>query len=107
MNRITKHIKIRSRISGTGVRPRLSVYRSLNNIHAQLVDDVKSVTLASATSLKDKGSLTEKGVLVGKTIADKAKELKIKEVVFDRGGFKYHGAVKAVCETVRKEGIKV
>jgi len=107
MNRIKKHNKIRQSISGTAERPRLAVYRSLNHLHAQVIDDTKSITLASATSLKEKGSLMVKAVFIGKTIADKSKELGIKELVFDRSGFRYHGAIKEVCEQVRKEGIKI
>lgn len=107
MSRTSIHIKLRKTISGTSSRPRLAVFRSLNNIFAQLIDDQNSRTLGSASSLKQSGSLMAKAELVGQSIAAKAKELKITAVVFDRGGFRYHGAVKAVAETARKEGLKL
>ena len=107
MSRERIHRKIRKTVIGTAKRPRLAVYRSLNNISVQLIDDSVSKTLASASSLKLSGSLTAKAEIVAKEIAKKAKENKISNVVFDRGGFAYLGAVKVLCETVRKEGIKV
>jgi len=79
----------------------------LNQIYAQLIDDEAKATLAAASSLKEKGSLVTKAGIVGKNIATKAKELGCKNLVFDRGGFGYKGAVKALCETVRQEGITI
>lgn len=108
MNRRQKiHRVIRHKISGTAERPRLSVYRSLNNVFAQLVDDQNGVTLVAASSLKEKGSLTAKAKTVGEEIAKQAKTKKIASAVFDRGGFSYAGAVKELCETARSNGLKI
>jgi large subunit ribosomal protein L18 len=107
INRHKLHTKIRYRVSGTASRPRLAVYRSLNNIFAQLIDDERGVTLASASSLKEKGSLTAKAKIVGMAIAKAAKDKNINQAVYDRGGFAYKGAVKTLCETVREEGLKI
>ncbi len=102
---------IRNKISGETNRPRLSVFRSNTEIYAQLIDDLKGQTLASA-STKDKtiagqkGNKTEKSKLVGEAIARKATELGLKEVVFDRGGYLYHGRVKAVADGAREAGLK-
>ena len=104
-NRTTLHQKLRHTIHGTAERPRLAVYRSLNNIFAQLIDDATGQTIAATSSLKLTGSLTNKAEQVGKEIATKAKELKITSTVFDRGGFQYHGAVKQVAESARQEGL--
>lgn len=107
MSRETIHRKLRKTVSGTASRPRLAVYRSLNNLSAQLIDDTAGRTIASANSLKIDGSLSVKAKTVAKVIAKKAKDLKIKRVVYDRGGFAYLGAVKLLCETARKEGLKI
>lgn len=113
--KIRKHIRVRKKISGTTERPRLCVYRSLNNIYAQIIDDTKGVTLVEASSLaKDlveelksaKGKVS-KSKLVGKLVAKKAQENGIKAVVFDRGGLQYHGRIKAVAEGAREGGLKV
>ncbi len=102
---------IRKKISGVSAKPRLSVFRSNSEIYVQLIDDVNGQTLASASS-KDKsiaaqkGTKTEKGKLVGAAIATKASELGLKEVVFDRGGYLYHGRVKAVADGAREGGLK-
>lgn len=108
-----RQIKVRSRISGTASRPRLVVFKSLVNMTAQLVDDENSKILASVHSKKVKqGDAGErkgkvaKSYLVGKKLSDKAKELKIEEIVFDRAGFKYHGRVAAVAEGARDGGLK-
>ncbi len=101
------HAKIRSRISGSAIRPRMAVYRSLQNLYAQLIDDETGKTLASVSSLKAKGSLNEKAAQVGKEIATKAKELKIASVVYDRGGFAFRGAVKTLCESAKKQGLNI
>jgi large subunit ribosomal protein L18 len=106
-NRHKIHTKIRYTIKGTAERPRLAVYRSLNNITAQLIDDTAGKTLAGTSSLKEKGSLTKKAEVVGAKIAELAKELKIKKAVFDRGGFVYTGSVKIVCETARNKGLEI
>ena len=102
---------IRKKIAGTAAKPRLSVFRSNSEIYAQIIDDVNGVTLASASS-KDKSiatqkiSKSEKGKQVGSAIAAKATELGVKEVVFDRGGYLYHGRVKAVADGAREGGLK-
>ena len=104
--------RIRKRIGeGTAQKPRLSVFRSNNEIYVQLIDDIKGVTLAAASS-KDKdiaaqkGTKTEKSKLVGTVIARKATELGLKDVTFDRGGYLYHGRVKAVADGAREGGLK-
>ena len=86
--------------------PRLCVYRSNNNISAQLIDDEKGITLASASSLKMKGNNTEVATKVGEEIAKQAKKLKIKKVVFDRGGYLYHGRVAALADAARANGLE-
>ena len=102
---------IRKKISGTAAIPRLSVFRSNSEIYAQLIDDINGSTLAAASS-KDKSIVAQKGTksaigkLVGSAIAAKATELGLKEVVFDRGGYLYHGRVKAVAEGAREGGLK-
>jgi large subunit ribosomal protein L18 len=102
---------IRAKISGTTQKPRLSVFRSNSDIYAQLIDDSKGQTIASASS-KDKDILaqkvnkTEKGKLVGAAIARKANELGLKDVIFDRGGYLYHGRVKAVADGAREGGLQ-
>jgi large subunit ribosomal protein L18 len=102
---------IRQRMSGTATRPRLSVFRSNTDIYAQLIDDTKGATLASA-STKDKdikaqkGTKSEKSKLVGAAVARKAVDLGVKEVVFDRSGYLYHGRVKSVADGAREGGLK-
>ncbi len=100
--------KIRKRISGTQDRPRLTVFRSLSHVYAQLVDDTKGKVLLgnSDIKIKVKGNKTEKAKNVGLEIAKLAKEKKIETVVFDRNGYKYHGRVKAVAEGAREGGLK-
>ncbi|MFA3782847.1 50S ribosomal protein L18 [Melioribacteraceae bacterium 4301-Me] len=109
-----KKIRVRKKVFGTAERPRLSVFRSLNNIYAQLIDDTKGITLAAASSLSKeisgeiktiKGKV-QKGKLVGKLLAQKAAEKGIKTVVFDRSGYAYHGRVKAVAEGAREGGLQ-
>lgn len=102
---------IRKKINGTAAKPRLSVFRSNSEIYAQLIDDVSGQTLAAASSkeksiVAQKGTKSEKGKLVGSAIAAKASELGLKEVVFDRGGYLYHGRVKAVADGAREGGLK-
>lgn len=104
--------RIRKKISGTTERPRLSVFRSNTQIYAQFVDDTKGVTLASASSLakevaeKTKITKTEQARLVGQLAAKLAIEKGISEVVFDRGGYLYHGRIKALAEAAREAGLK-
>ena len=102
--------RIRKKISGIAAKPRLSVFRSNTDIYAQLIDDNNGVTLAAASSKQkdiqaQKAPKTEKSKLVGAAIATKAKELGITTVVFDRGGYIYHGRVKAVAEGAREGGL--
>ncbi len=103
--------RIRAKISGTAQNPRLSVFRSNTAIYAQLIDDTKGLTLASANSRQkdiapQKGTKLEQSVLVGKALAAQAKNLGIEKCVFDRGGYLYHGRVKAVAEGAREGGLK-
>ena len=93
-----RHKKIRSRISGTGTRPRLSIFKSNTGIYAQLIDDTKGVTLGAARG--------KNSVEVGKSIANQALEKKIKSVVFDRGGYNYTGKIKTLADSARKAGLK-
>ena len=101
------HKKIRSRVSGTGERPRLCVFRSNRYMYAQLIDDVRGVTLCSASdiSLNDKITKVERAKTVGKKLAEEAKKNKITTVVFDRGGFSYRGRVAALAEGAREAGL--
>jgi len=102
-----RHKRIRSKVTGTAARPRLCVYRSLNNIYAQLIDDQNNVVLVSANDLKTKTNpKTESAKNVGKLLAEAAKSKKIAEVVFDRNGYKFHGRVKALAESARENGLK-
>ncbi len=108
--RIKRHERVRKNISGTAQRPRLNVYRSLNHIYAQVIDDTKGVTLAAASSM-DKdfegyGGNVEAAKQVGKKIAEKAIAAGIKQVVFDRGGYVYHGRVAALAEGAREGGLE-
>jgi large subunit ribosomal protein L18 len=100
--------RIRSRVTGTAQKPRLSVFRSNKFIYAQLIDDVAGTTLVSTSSraLTDKSAKSDSSVLVGKEIAEKAIASGIVEVVFDRGGYLYHGRVKALAEGAREAGLK-
>ena len=106
MDRIQNHRKIRQKLSGTAERPRLAVYRSLNNLYAQLIDDVAGKTLAASSSLKMTGSLGSKAKSVGQEIAKKGAELKIATVVFDRAGFLYDGNIKLLADSAREGGLK-
>ena len=108
--RIKRHKRVRGKISGTAERPRLNVFRSNTNIYAQLIDDVKGVTLAAASSLDKEisgnGGNKEAAKEVGKLLAKKATDKGIAEVVFDRGGYVYHGRVKELAEGAREGGLK-
>ena len=104
-----RHRRVRNNISGTAERPRLNVFRSNKNIYAQIIDDVAGVTLASASTLDkevSKGTKTEQAVVVGKLVAERAVAKGISEVVFDRGGYLYHGRVKALADSARENGLK-
>lgn len=105
-----RHLRVRNHIAGTAERPRLNVFRSLKNIYAQIIDDEKGVTLVSASS-KDKGfsqygGNVEAAKAIGAAVAKKALEKGITEVVFDRGGYIYHGRVAALAEAAREAGLK-
>jgi large subunit ribosomal protein L18 len=108
-----KHLRVRKKISGTSTRPRLCVFRSLSHIYAQVIDDTNSVTIASASTMdkeiKDKVSGTgnvEAATEVGKLVAQRALAKGIETVVFDRGGYIYHGRVSALAEAAREAGLK-
>ncbi len=103
-----KHRRIRAKISGDSQRPRLHVFRSLKHIYVQLIDDTKGKTLLAGSDheISGKKNKTEVAFMLGEKIAEKAKEKKIKEVVFDRGGNIYHGRIKAVADGARKGGLK-
>ncbi|MEP6693190.1 MAG: 50S ribosomal protein L18 [Chloroflexota bacterium] len=108
--RSRRHVRVREKIRGSAARPRLAVFRSLTHIYAQLVDDDAGKTLAAASSLdtKDaKGKRTELAKSVGTMLGDRAKAKGVTEAVFDRGGYRYHGRVKALAEGVRAAGVKV
>jgi large subunit ribosomal protein L18 len=103
------HSRIRVKLSGTGERPRLNVYRSLNHIYAQVIDDQKGETIVSASSLALKmktGGNVASAKEIGKAIAERAVEKGIKKVVFDRGGFLYHGRIKALADAAREAGLE-
>ncbi len=104
------HYRIRKRVAGVAIKPRLSVYRSNNDIYVQLIDDDNGHTLAAASSrdkdiVAQKGTKTEKSRMVGAAIARKASEIGIEKVVFDRGGFLYHGRIKALADGAREAGL--
>jgi large subunit ribosomal protein L18 len=104
------HTRIRRKVRGTTERPRLAVFRSLCHIYAQVIDDSKGVTIASASSAEKSVSIDGGNVAgataIGKTVADRAKEKGIKQVVFDRGGYLYHGRIKALAEAAREAGLE-
>jgi large subunit ribosomal protein L18 len=105
-----RHARIRLHTAGTAERPRLAVFRSLNHIYAQVIDDSAGRTLASASTLEPplKGSgktKTEEAAVVGKLVAERARAAGIDKVVFDRSGFKYHGRVKSLAESAREAGL--
>jgi len=101
------HQRIRRKLAGTGERPRLNVYRSLNHIYAQVIDDVKGETLVSASTIKMKtGGNVAAAKEIGKAVAEKAVEKGIKKVVFDRGGYLYHGRIKALADAAREAGLE-
>ena len=105
-----RHLRVRSKISGTPERPRLCVFRSAKNIYAQIIDDVNGKTLVSASTLEKDftgyGGNVEAAKKIGALVAERAKKKKIETVVFDRGGFIYHGRVQALAEGAREGGLK-
>ena len=108
-----RQARVRKRLTGTSERPRLNIFRSLSHIYAQVIDDTSGVTLVAASSLEEKKSkeLQNKtkiaqAAVVGKLVAERAQEAGITEVVFDRGGYQYHGRVKALAEASREAGLK-
>lgn len=111
--RLRRHLRVRKKISGTAARPRLSVFRSAKHIYAQLIDDEKGVTLASASTLdkelRDKisnGGNVEAARQVGELIAQRAKAQGVDKVVFDRGGYLYHGRIQALADAAREGGLE-
>ena len=108
--RLHRHKRVRSKVAGTPERPRLNVFRSETNIYAQIIDDTKGVTLVSASSLEKgfegPGSNMEAAKKVGRAVAERAKAKGIDTVVFDRGGYLYHGRVQALAEGAREGGLK-
>ena len=113
IKRIIRHKRLRKKLHGTDAKPRLSVYRSLGNIYAQVINDQSGHTIVSASSLEEvihKHSLTTEGKIktaeeVGRVVAQRAIKSGVGEVVFDRGGYKFHGRVKAVADAAKKEGL--
>ncbi|MCI9183234.1 MAG: 50S ribosomal protein L18 [Acholeplasmatales bacterium] len=111
VNRQKRHLRLRQTLSGTATKPRLNVFRSNKQIYAQIIDDTKGITLCSASSRDTEagvknGSNVEAASKVGALIAKRALDLKIEAVVFDRGGYLYHGRVKALAEAARAAGLK-
>src|SRR4029077_16470847 len=108
VNRSKRHKRVRVRVAGTSQKPRLAVFRSLNHLYAQLIDDAESRTLAAASTLelKAKGNGVAQAAEVGKAIAGKAKAAGVNAVVFDRGGFLYHGRIKALADAAREAGLE-
>ena len=108
-----RHARVRKRVQGTAEQPRLCVFRSLNHIYAQIIDDTQGHTLVAASTLDadvraavDNKDKTGQAAIVGKTIAERASAVGIDKVVFDRGGYLYHGRVKALAKAARKGGLK-
>ena len=108
LSRAKRHRRVRVHVAGTPERPRLAVFRSINHVYAQLIDDGASHTLAAASTveLKAKGNGMAEAAQVGKAIAAKAKAAGVSSVVFDRGGFLYHGRIKALADAAREAGVK-
>jgi large subunit ribosomal protein L18 len=111
-HRLLRHRRVRGRVSGTSARPRLAVFRSLTHIYAQVIDDTAGATLVAASTVEPdlraslSGTKTERAKAIGRTIGERAKAKGIEMVVFDRGGFLYHGRVAAVAEGAREAGLK-
>jgi large subunit ribosomal protein L18 len=105
------HVRIRKKVKGTSARPRLAVFRSLNHIYAQVIDDEKGVTICSASTVEKSAGVGKGGNInaakeVGRLIAERAKEKGVSNVIFDRGGYIYHGRVKSLAEAAREAGLK-
>ena len=104
------HVRIRKKLKGTPERPRLAVFRSVAHIYAQVIDDVEGRTLVSASSVdkdgKTKGGNVAAAKAIGKLVAERAKEKGVKQVVFDRGGYQYHGRIKALADAAREAGLE-
>lgn len=105
-SRLRIHLRVRKKVNGTTERPRLNVYRSNKAIYCQIIDDLKGHTLAAANSVGLTGTKTEQAAAVGKLIAEKAKSAGVESVVFDRGGYLYHGRVKALADGAREGGLQ-
>ncbi len=108
--RVRRHERVREKVRGSAARPRLAVYRSLTHIYAQLIDDDAGKTLAAASSLEtrtDKAKKSDRAKAVGTALGGRAKQAGITQAVFDRGGYQYHGRVKALADGVRAAGVKV
>ncbi|MGA1796037.1 MAG: 50S ribosomal protein L18 [bacterium] len=112
-NRNARHERVRKKVKGTGERPRLAVFKSASHIYAQLIDDVQSTTIVSASTIDPafKKQMSSTGniaaaKLVGQMIAERAKEKGVEAIIFDRGGFIYHGRIKALAEAARETGLK-
>lgn len=103
-----RHHRLRAKVKGSAMRPRLNIFRSLSQIYAQVIDDETGKTLAAASSaeIKGKGTKKEQAALVGKLAAEKALKAGVKQVVFDRGGYQYHGRVKELAEAARAAGLE-
>jgi large subunit ribosomal protein L18 len=111
--RVRRHIRLRRRVQGTAEKPRLAVYRSLSHIYAQVIDDVSRITITSASDveadLKSKSDGKKKSdvaTMIGSLVAERAKAKGVSEVVFDRGGYPFHGRIKALAEAAREGGLK-
>ena len=107
-SRLQRKRRVRAKISGTAQRPRLSVFKSLKSIYAQVIDDTTGQTLVSAelSQLKETSNTIESAMAVGKLVAEKCLAAKIETVIFDRSGYQYHGKIKALAEGARKGGLK-
>jgi len=110
--RLRRHDRVRKKVDGTSERPRLNVFRSVEHIYAQVIDDVAGHTLASASTIDaelrkqvEGKTKTEAAKLVGQIVADRAKKAGVTQVVFDRGGYKYHGRIKALADGARENGL--
>ncbi len=107
LGRVRRHARVRERVSGSPERPRLVVFRSLTHIYAQVIDDRAGRTLAAASDLdQPKAKKSERAKAVGRSLAEKAKAAGLTEVVFDRGGYRYHGRVKALADAAREAGLR-
>jgi large subunit ribosomal protein L18 len=111
--RVRRHVRLRKRVKGTGEKPRLAVFRSLSHIYVQVIDDVTRVTIASASDLEsdlkkkvDGKKKSEVATMIGSLVAERAKEKGVTQVVFDRGGYPFHGRIKALAEAARAGGLE-